>query len=700
MDTWIAGRDTPEDILECLTVWSRSFDKQPVVCFDYFDTLVVRRIEPEHTKRLASRLLSFLLRDNLSWHEIYRLRQEIEKQLCKSSTENAGEPEFHFADFGTHFYQELSQQNKEYLALWDEESFVRTLLNIEVAVELAVQEIHEDVMKVLQGVRDNNFTTVMVSDFYLPEIYFRKMLKAHKFDVLFDHLFVSVDCGMMKGTGKIYSRICDMLGCKPEQVIMIGDNLHADVNMAREQGIRTIHIQNPAQQEYYKQWSRKNRNEPSCTEQLFAGALASKGLFPELGYSLWFFIYKLFWRLIEERVEDIFFFSKEGQFLKALFDQFQRDIYGHCVIRSHYILVSRKSVFLASLRPLEDEDFCRLFNHYRDISLRDFLLSLNFAEDFSENLCLELQLDFTIRFPDLKNRQEFRVLLGSGIFRQKYEQVRLQQRRNFLQYLDSFEVNYHDKGMYIVDVGWKGSIQDNIYHILDGVVNIKGFYIGSLIATELNEKNQKFGLLFSDRPEMSDFFNVYNNNRSLLEMILGATHGSADAYYTIQEYQALPSNHNQSVYLTAKGPDSEIEVIVMDLPEERQLYKEVIKPLQEDIFKLAATLNKSFILSDCNIPGEEWFARQHARVVFQPTGEEVKRFEELYHLENFGIFEYSDFLAGDRPPLRQRVKNLKEVLKNHEILETGIWPPVILHRLGIGFFRHIDGRIRHRREFK
>ncbi len=699
MEYWIAGRDTSEDILEYLKAWSASFDKTPIVCFDYFDTLVVRQVEPEHTKRLASRLLSFLLLGNVPWQEIYSYRREIEKQLCTISSENGGEPEFHFTDFGLHLYRELSQQNRDYLALSDDESFFRILLDIEVAVEIAVQLVHDEIFKVLQQVKANNFTTVLVSDFYLPESYFRKMLSAHALDEYIDHTFVSVDHGMMKGTGKMYHKICGELGCSFEDMIMIGDNLHADVNMAREQGIRTIHIQNPAQQEFYKQWSQEERQTSSYAEQQFARAFERKGLFPELGYSLWFFICKLFNRMVDERVEDIFFFSKEGQFLKILFDQFQRAVYGHRVVRSHYILVSRKSTFLASLRPLEDEDFLRLFDHYRDISLREFLLSLNFTEDFSEKLCRELELDSTTRFPDLKNRPEFRVVCDSEVFRQEYERVRQQQRRNFLQYLDSFEVKYRDKGLHIVDVGWKGSIQDNIYYILDGEIEIQGYYIGSRTATELSSNNQKTGILFSDRPVPSGFFNVYNNNRSLLEMILGATHGSADAYYTKHERQELQLTGNQSVYLTAQGQDAEIEVIILDLPDERQLYEEVIRPLQEGILKLAGRLNKSFILSECNIPDERWFARQHARVVFYPIRDEISQFEKLYHLENFGIFEYSDFLSDTQITLRQRIRNLREVVRNRDILESGIWPPIILNRLGLGLLQKIDGTRRYYKEF-
>ena len=55
----------------------------------------------------------------------------------------------------------------------------------------------------------------------------------------------------------------------------------------------------------------------------------------------------------------------------------------------------------------------------------------------------------------------------------------------------------------LVDVGWKGSIQNNIYKSLDGKVSVQGYFLGSLSPTEINRDNLKNGILFSDVPEHS-----------------------------------------------------------------------------------------------------------------------------------------------------------------------------------------------------
>jgi deoxyxylulose-5-phosphate synthase len=72
----------------------------------------------------------------------------------------------------------------------------------------------------------------------------------------------------------------------------------------------------------------------------------------------------------------------------------------------------------------------------------------------------------------------------------------------------------------------------------------------------------------------------------------------------------------------------------------------------------------------------------------------------LYHLENFGLFEFTDFQAGGKILLSQKLKNLRMLLKDPAMmLETGVWPPVIFRRLGLEFLQPLDGRKRLKRLF-
>jgi hypothetical protein len=227
---------------------------------------------------------------------------------------------------------------------------------------------------------------------------------------------------------------------------------------------------------------------------------------------------------------------------------------------------------------------------------------------------------------------------------------------------------------------------------------MQGYYAGFLAAAVKQPNNSKQGLLF-DNTKPLPYFNVYNNNRSLFEMMLGASHGSADGYFMAEEFASQPDDHHREIYQRIETENGELLIAALDMPEERALFEEKIRPLQEQMLAEAARLNTACLCSACASPDLEWFARRHARMVFLPSSKEIDFFEGLYHLENFGVFEYTDFRSRSRLSLKQRWQNFITMRRNPAMLETGIWPPIILRRLGLGWYQHLNGRRRLQREF-
>uniref|UniRef100_UPI004055DCFE HAD-IA family hydrolase n=1 Tax=Candidatus Electronema sp. TaxID=2698783 RepID=UPI004055DCFE len=696
--TWTVGKDSPGQICQLLRQLAE--DGVKFFCFDYFDTLAVREIEPEFTKQLAARLHSLLLGGVLPPEQLYVLRQQLERELCAASAAAGGELEFYMEPFARAYRLRLQEMLGDHLAqLRDADKFTAIMLAIETTVEKAVQRPCAEVVQALAWLKQQGLRTVLVSDFYLPGHCFTEMLRNLGLDGQFDHIYVSADHGLAKSSGRMYERICADLRCQPNELLMIGDNPHSDVMRAQEKGLRCLHLLNPGQKEFYSQWRPERLDTPAAVRRRFNEAAAQDGLFKETGTSLWLFTWNLLQSLLRRQARDVFFFSKEGEFLKKLFDQMQSDLFGVAAVRSHYILVSRKATFLASLKPIDEEDFSRLFYFYRNISPRDFLLSLNIEEPLAAAICQQAGVDFQTRLPDLCNQPAFRQLLAFEPFRQLYETRRSSQKRNFFAYLNSFGVDYEKDGLCSVDVGWKGSIQDNLWHILGGRVEMQGYYAGFLDAAVKQLRNDKEGLLF-DNTKPLPYFNVYNNNRSLFEMMLGASHGSADGYFMADALTAFrPDDHRREIRQRIATADGELLICALDMPEERALFKAKIKPLQEQMLAEAKRLNAAFLRSGCALPDLEWFARRHARMVFTPTRQEVEFFESLYHLENFGVFEYTDFRTAANLSLKERWRNLVTMRKNPAILEVGTWPPIILRRLGLDFYRHINGRRRLKREF-
>ncbi|MCI5131466.1 MAG: HAD family hydrolase, partial [Candidatus Electrothrix sp. EH2] len=560
------------------------------------------------------------------------------------------------------------------------------------------QQPCEEAVQVLAWLHSQGMSAVLISDFYLPGPWFHVILESMGLRKYFNHIYISADHGVAKSSGRMYQKVCTELGCLPEQMLMIGDNLGSDVTRPDDLGMPALYLINPQQKALYRRWQPEILGESTRIRQRFEEAVSAEGVFKEISSTLWLFTRQLLDTLQEQQVREVVFFSKEGEFLQKLFDRMQDDLFGCRVIGSHYLLVSRKATFLASLRPLGDEDFARLFAYYRDIAPRDFLLSLNFEESLARSLCAEVGIDYEARVPNLAGSTEFSRLLAADSFQQIYEERRIQQRKNFLVYLDSLGIGYAQEGLTIVDVGWKGSIQDNLYNILEGRVAVQGYFAGFLIAAEPQENNKKQGILF-DNTRPLPYFNVYNNNRSLFEMMLGASHGSADGYFSPEQFTHLPDDHQREVREHIASKTEKILVATLDLPEERKLFSEKIQPLQKQFYEDFCQLNQAYLRSGCTAPEPLWFACRHARMVFTPTTAEIDFFERLYHLENFGVFEYTDFRTEGNLSLIDRCRNFINMRKNPAILETGIWPPIILRRLGLDFYRRINGYRRFRREF-
>jgi FMN phosphatase YigB (HAD superfamily) len=702
MEHWHIGHDDPQSIITYLDALRSSLRCPLIVCFDYFDTVVVRNVEPEHTKKLASSLLSILLKGHVSGPKLYRYRQKLELELTNQNGERYGELDFSLDDFAARFWAVLQEKEiglKQCHGLRHPESFVQTLLNIEVAVEKAVQTPCPQVLHVLHALREKGFPLFLLSDFYLPEPFFLEMMRGVGLDTFFRRIYVSSSHGKGKGSGQLYKKIFDEIRCTPDQVIMVGDNPHADIAMARQAGVKTIQVYRQHQEHFYSTFRRTRKKRIERPEAVLEAVPMADVPFREMGGSLWLFIHRLFTALQEQGVTTVFFLSKEGEFLQRLFEFYQKNLFNHVLISSHYLLASRKATFLASLKALEQEDFHRLFDHYRDISLREFLQSLNFDASIITSLCGSVPIDCDERIPDLQRHPEFANLIGNKLFADTYEKQRTQQAANFRRYLESFGVDYHVESLHLVDVGWKGSIQDNIFFILGGQVTIHGYYIGSLNATERSEKNRKTGLLFDNYPAPSPYFHVFNNNRSLYEMMLGASHGSADCYLTEKQLADKRRTEALVIHETLNTEEDRLHIMVQDLPEERELYLHTIKPLQECYFDSFRDLISRYLRAGCRIADVDWFAQHHARMVFLPEPEEIDFFQKLYHFENFGIFEFTTFDTSQKFSLFERARNLKNIVRNPGVLESGIWPPIVLRHFGVGFWQCVDGRRRFFRTF-
>lgn len=390
-------------------------------------------------------------------------------------------------------------------------------------------------------------------------------------------------------------------------------------------------------------------------------------LFPEMASSLFHFIGCLYRVLIESKAEQVFFLSREGQPLLRMFEMYREKAGGKMV--SRYLEISRRSSLLPSLLPLADEPFDTLFRQYRRMSLLEFLSSLGleaWAGEFARALGLPEGAE-ALREDDFPTCITFKALKALPLFVELYESERLARRRAFVAYLSELSGGTPPARLVVVDVGWKGTIQDNLFALLcrdddTPVRAITGYYVGLVAEGAAGPGNDKYGLLFSAVGKRSPRFQVFNENRALFEVMLAADHGS------VVSYEIDATGHGRPI----RGEFEEGEMLATE-----------VFPVQRQIF---AHFGRFVAAMPAGGQGGMPFkavVRAHARMVFSPTPRELAWFSSVFHVENYGMFERSYFALPDlRPGLVQRLHFLAGLLRRRGFGALGFWPWSTLNARG------------------
>lgn len=395
---------------------------------------------------------------------------------------------------------------------------------------------------------------------------------------------------------------------------------------------------------------------------------SDEDVFPELALSLFVMIEALYTRLCKAGARDVYFLSREGQPLMRLFEAYQcRNGQTNSPIACHYLEVSRRATFMPSLSDLGMERFDTLFRQYRAISLLEFLSNLGLESHLAE-VAAVLGVNETIlreRAVDLPSSPHYLALLNNAWFQKLFKTERQAQRDAFISYLTDLSGGTLPSTLHIVDVGWKGTIQDNLHRLLcdkelTPVKGIDGYYLGLVGAGAASTGNRKHGLLFSALKEPSKHIHVFNENRALFEVTLAADHGSVASYVNTEDGHGLPIRSNF---------------------EEEEMVKQLVFPLQARMVERFNELLDYFLTRKYDtVRLTRLAAHFHARMVFKPTAQEINWFSTVFHVENFGVFENSRFGATRPATFRERVRFTARLASRRRSMDLGFWPWLSIKR--------------------
>ncbi len=431
---------------------------------------------------------------------------------------------------------------------WSFDEFLEYSKAADLVSETEVQYVNKDVKSALSRLREKGCRLYLVTDFYLSKELILEILTYHGLNDLFDGVYVSSSYEASKENGgSLYSRILKELKLDPGKVVMIGDNKRSDINNANKHGIKGIFIgkRHLKLKNKFKLLGNDKNEYVKINKALEARSIRSSHAYGEYIILFHIFMERLYKEAKKKRIKNLFFISREGFFLKRLFDHYQSTVQLNTgdTIRSHYFKASRQSTMQIAHKKIDIEGFEHLRRQDSEISMQNFMKAFLFSDALIDEITSEIGIDKTEMIPNFYNSDLLTKLRRNEKFVTHYERNRGVQKKAFQNYLDSFDIDFHEEGMTVVDVGWRGTMQECIYTFFNERVNVNGYYLGLKEGYRITESTKRFGLNFSVYPTASASDNVLMANRQLYEQLLAAPHGSTLGYrnkagdFTIEHYE-------------------------------------------------------------------------------------------------------------------------------------------------------------------
>jgi len=617
---------------------------------DLWDTVIRRTCHPDAIKMHTARYLFVKYNDFIKWEDetvisLMKARVECERELGSKLRKEGFDDEY---------------QIKDVFQLW-----IQNVLSSE--LPLKTEEITEDLyLYELECEKQNSYLdpTIVdtinkyhykrigyISDFYAGTDFLDEILNHIGFPFPLDVKMVSCEQNYNKRSGRLFEFTLKQLGILPEEQIHIGDNQYSDYQIPQKKGIEAVHYlpkeEHKKRQEREAAFSIKENN--SVTRYPDYPIKRKK---EEISVFFYGFASWILERCLVQGIKKIFFFTREGEFYKAVYDAVaNQKPYGIQPPQAQILEVSRIATFGASLREITIQEMMRIWNQYSCQSMKAFFTSIGVKPDDMQNYLKKYDIpsEDILTYPWQDERVQ--KLFSDTEFIAAI-QKRVNEQRELL-------VGYcKNKGMEqgkreriaIVDIGWRGTIQDNLCYLFPDY-EIHGYYIG--LIPFLNEQ--------PPNSYKEGYINDYKNHHALLmlstpfEMICNSPNGSTVTY----------ERKNGNILAVRKKEESEDKIFFQYTD---KVQKAVIQSMKE-----FAAFSERYDLTEIQFRIQAYESLEH--FIFEPDAECAKVYFELVHNEEFGVGNYVDKRTRFRPLLMIRaVFSLKSRNELKEFLRDTTWP--------------------------
>ena len=608
-------------------------DKIQWVLFDFFGTLVFRSCSDKEIKVKWGNAVSARLNYCIQGKELTHLRLLSERTLARNSKSG----EIRFKDVCLDVYRRISLLHKDAINL-NQDEFYNLAYEVECDNEKQAQSLRDGIDSVLNQIVSSGKKIAVVSDFYLDAPAIQSFLDDKGIGKYITRVFVSADEDCSKARMGLYKRVLEKLSIKPQECVMVGDTKRSDIENAQKAGICAYWL----------------KSTPPCQRKQIDKGLISiqneqykgKNRYSNYAFSLYLATERLYKQAVARGIKKLYFLSREGEFMKKLFDTYAKN--RGAAIDSAYLYVSRKSTFPSTLMSLDKENFDGL-RKFSNMSVGTFLTNLGFGNKSIEEVGSFDYISIDEEIKDFFDSELFKKLLADERFEKLYNENLKEHKELFTSYLS--EQGVYDQEIFaIVDVGWKATMQENLRKITGK--SCVGFYIGVSEGANGNLDNEKIGLLYSCDILPTDNVDIWKFDNVFFERILWATHPSTDSY---------------------KSCNGKIEPVFKEYSYETKS-GELLLPLQSLIEDKFIMIDK-LLLSSCFCAEDLYtsFLKIHLSTVLRVNRAQLKLQKITYanQAQNFGTLNSSqkDFNnAFSKKRIVAKFFRRLSVLKNTELI--------------------------------
>ncbi|MET1115354.1 MAG: HAD family hydrolase [Comamonas sp.] len=514
---------------------------------DVWDTLLRRDCHPECIKLATARYLSMTAARNLKagfqemW-SLYEARLDAERSVATAARQRGDDDEYEITDVLRAWLEICWQGSFDPL-------LPAALAEYELSVEIARTYLDPDILEFLEKYPAKK--TMFLSDFYMDSRMLGRLLAAHQLGELFSAGISSCDVNRNKRSGNLFKHVQSTFNIDSDKHVHVGDNEWSDVDSPGKLGIQAIrflpsveHDKRIAREHLFssrqalfshvhglcKEKSLEVSSDGKSDETFFLGVEAAP-LF--IGFTLW-----IAEQAVLRKFDKIIFLTREGEFFHAVYSRIFADemFSGLKLPQSSIFPVSRISTFSASLERADFEEVSRAWSIFGVQRVSALFAMLDVAtDDFSATLkMLGLRVDEVVENPSSDAR--LRALFAEPKF---FEAVNSSVHRNKVLLKDLLAEHGIFDGMNVgvVDIGWRGTIQDNIA-LAAPLINFHGMYLGlrSFVNPQpLNVTKSAYGPHEEVESDLNRLFEVF----SAMEMVCSSPHGSVVGY-SREEGKVLP----------------------------------------------------------------------------------------------------------------------------------------------------------------